>query len=262
MKKILSLLLTIALCFTLAPSTASAAVKISKTKATVYIGMSLKLKISGSTKYVMWKSSDKAVAKVSSKGTVSGVGEGTSIITATIGSGSNNQKLTCLITVKPRLSTDNTDVTCLLDEYEEILINFEKPKDDESLVCISNGKEVADTEWADDDENYVLRIIPQSIGKISVSICTMTGSTIWDEEIHRDEELLINITVLQDLKWISSSDLSALDISDLIVKTYYIENSETPIENNVIYNDDGLVYKYDGQDVYYRIDSLKQLGIM
>lgn len=63
MKKFLSLCLVAILIFSINPIHASAAIKINKTNATIYIGGTVKLEVKGTTKYVMWKSSDKNVAK-------------------------------------------------------------------------------------------------------------------------------------------------------------------------------------------------------
>lgn len=244
------------------PVSVNAAVKINATKKTIYVGTNYTLKVTGTTKYIMWKSSNKKVAKVSSKGVVTGIAEGTATITATVGSGSNNKKFTCKVTVKPRLSTNNTNIICLLDEYEEIDIDFVKPKKNEYLTYIINDDGVADFEWADDDENHILRIVPQEVGATSISIHTATGESLRDFKIN-DEKLLINVTVLRDSKWIASSDLSAIGIHDFITRTYFIINGEIPAEiDTVLTADDGVKYKYDGKHVYYDIETLKELGIM
>ncbi len=261
MKRLLSLIIMVAMIFALTPTTANAAVKINKSKATIYIGNTLELKITGNDKYVMWKSGDKKIAKVSSKGIVTGVNKGTTTITATIGPGSNNVKLTCKITVKPRLSTKNSNIVCLLDEYYEIPISFVKAKNDEYLAYIKPDDGIITAEWEEDDTN-ILRIIPNEIGSTNITIYTATGDNFRDFSINRDEKLNIRITVLNDLEWISSKDLDTIGISSLMTKTYFIKNGELPNATNTIYNDNGLEYKYDGNEVYYNIASLKKLNIM
>ena len=74
----------------------AAAPKISKTKATVFIGKTVTLKVSGYTGTVKWSSSNKNVATVSSKGVVKGITTGKATITAAAG----NKKLTCDVTAK------------------------------------------------------------------------------------------------------------------------------------------------------------------
>jgi len=84
------------------PFTAQAAAKLSKTKATIYNGKTLQLKVTGTTKSVRWSSSNKKVAKVSQKGLVTALKVGSATITATVG----GKKLTCKVTVKSPLSAD------------------------------------------------------------------------------------------------------------------------------------------------------------
>ena len=72
-RKLMSLLLILALCFTFIPTVnvqAASKVKINKTKATVYVGKTTTLKVSGTKKAVKWTTSNKKVATVSSKGKV------------------------------------------------------------------------------------------------------------------------------------------------------------------------------------------------
>lgn len=71
-------------------------VKLNKTKATVYVGKSTQLKVTGTTKKVTWKSSNKKVATVTSKGKVTAKKKGTATITATV----SGKKYTCKVTVK------------------------------------------------------------------------------------------------------------------------------------------------------------------
>ena len=64
---------------------AAAAVKLNITKTSVYIGDTVKLKLSGTTKSIKWSSSNKSIAKVSTSGVVTGLKKGTVKITATVG---------------------------------------------------------------------------------------------------------------------------------------------------------------------------------
>lgn len=95
MKKILSLLLIVALCFALTPSRASAAVKISKKSITLDEGKTTALKITGTKQTVKWTSSNNKVATVTSKGKVTAIAEGSATITATI----SKKKYTCKVSV-------------------------------------------------------------------------------------------------------------------------------------------------------------------
>ena len=67
------------------PFTAQAAAAISKTRATLYNGKTLQLKVKGTTRTVRWSSSDNKVAKVSQKGLVTALKVGKATITAKVG---------------------------------------------------------------------------------------------------------------------------------------------------------------------------------
>lgn len=114
-------------------------VKINAAKKTLHIGQNYTVKITGTTQKIMWKSNNTSVATVNSSGKVTAVGEGTATIIATIGSGSENIKLTCKITVKNRLSVDKTKVYCPLDEYQEVLLTFKNSKEDEVISLSYDG---------------------------------------------------------------------------------------------------------------------------
>jgi len=78
-------------------------IKISKTSITLEEGQTHKLSISGTTKTVTWSSSNKSIATVSSKGTITAKTKGSVTITASV----NGKKYTCKVTViKPILISD------------------------------------------------------------------------------------------------------------------------------------------------------------
>lgn len=103
-KKIFTLLMALLLILSLvmaATVTASAAtVKINKTKATVYVGSSITLKISNTSNKVSWSSSNKSVATVKSTGNktakVTAKAPGKATITAKV----NGKKYKCVVTSK------------------------------------------------------------------------------------------------------------------------------------------------------------------
>lgn len=74
----------------------AATVKLNKKAATLYKGRTLQLKVAGTKKKVTWKSSNRKVATVSTKGKVTAKNKGTATITAKIG----KKKLACKITVE------------------------------------------------------------------------------------------------------------------------------------------------------------------
>ncbi len=102
MKKLITVLLSLILCFTLiSPSTAYAAtVKLSKTKLTLNVGGTSTLKLSGASGSIKWASSDKKIATVSSKGKVKAISVGKATISATY----NKKAYKCSITVKDKVT--------------------------------------------------------------------------------------------------------------------------------------------------------------
>ena len=71
-------------------------VKLNKTKATIYRGRTIKLKVKNNKKKVKWKSSNKKIATVTKKGVVKAKNVGKATITATV----RKKKYKCKITVK------------------------------------------------------------------------------------------------------------------------------------------------------------------
>jgi hypothetical protein len=74
----------------------AATIKLNATSKTIYVKKSFTLKVSGTKKKATYKSSNKKVATVSSKGVVKAVKKGTSTITVKV----NGKTLKCKITVK------------------------------------------------------------------------------------------------------------------------------------------------------------------
>ena len=100
-KRILCLLMMVVLIVTMMlPVTVSAAstkaISISKKTATLYVGKTLQLKVTGTSKTVKWSTSSKKIATVTQKGSVKAVKAGNATITAKVGKTS----LTCKVTVK------------------------------------------------------------------------------------------------------------------------------------------------------------------
>ena len=105
-KRFISVLMMLIMVFTISvPPVISNAATISKQKATMEIDSVLTLKVSGASN-VKWTSSNKKIAKVTSKGKITAKKEGTAIITASF----NKTKLTCTVTVVDSNKQGNTPV--------------------------------------------------------------------------------------------------------------------------------------------------------
>lgn len=93
---------------------AAKVVKLNKTKLSLKVGETAKLTLSGTDSKVTWSSNKKKIATVSKTGTVTAVGKGTAIITATV----NKKKYTCKVTVK---AAQNPNVTKAPFEAKEVV---------------------------------------------------------------------------------------------------------------------------------------------
>jgi len=118
MKKFVSMFVAVMMIFTsvaVVPSAYAAAPKaitLSKTSQTVYIGQKYTLKVKAVTPKkadteVKWKTSDKRIATVSSKGVVTGKKKGTVTITA-VSKSNSKIKAKCKVTIK-KFKTSNID---------------------------------------------------------------------------------------------------------------------------------------------------------
>lgn len=76
--------------------TASAAVRIDRSKTTIFIGQTQRLNLTGTAKRAKWSSTDRSVVTVNKKGKITGRKEGTATVTAKI----SRKKYTCRVTVK------------------------------------------------------------------------------------------------------------------------------------------------------------------
>lgn len=102
-KKILVIIFVIVLSISMCPVTSVSAakntkVKLSKTKATIYVGKTVSLKLKNNKKAVKWTTSNKKIATVSKKGKVKGKKAGKVTITAKVG----KKKYKCKVTVKKK----------------------------------------------------------------------------------------------------------------------------------------------------------------
>lgn len=96
MKKFYALIIALLLCFTvITPQHINAATQINKAKATMEVGSTLKLVVSGAANLITWTSSNKKIASVTQKGEVKAHKEGTVIITAI----ENGKKYKCNVSV-------------------------------------------------------------------------------------------------------------------------------------------------------------------
>ena len=134
-----------------APFSARAAAAISKTKATLYNGKTLKLRVIGTTKAVKWSSSNARVAKVDQKGLVTAKKVGKATITAQVGT----QKLNCVVTVKSPLSASPTTFKMNVGDTKTVTLTYK----------LGGGLSL---------KKYDASVLDCRLGKISKGKCTLT----------------------------------------------------------------------------------------
>ena len=138
--KVLATVFALFLCLVMLATTVipdrSYAASISKKKVTVYVGNTTTLSVKGTKKTVKWKSSNKKVATVSSKGKVTGKKTGTAKITATIG----KKKYTCTVTVKKKPAISKKTVTLRKGKSTTLKLNNATAK---KVTWSSKNKKVA-----------------------------------------------------------------------------------------------------------------------
>lgn len=138
-----------------APFTGYAAAALNKTKATVYNGKTLKLKVTGTSRTVRWSSSNTAVATVDKTGLVKAKKVGKAVITAKVG----GNQLTCRVTVKSPLSADATKLNLEPGATKYVTLTYKL-----------NGKLSL--------KKYDSSVLNCSLGKLSKGKCTLTIKTL------------------------------------------------------------------------------------
>ena len=99
----------------------TAKAKLSKNKATVLNGKTLKLKLKNNRKKVTWSSSDESVATVSQKGVVKARKVGKTTITAQVG----QKAYACVVTVKSPLKASDTQLNLKAGASRKVTITWE-----------------------------------------------------------------------------------------------------------------------------------------
>lgn len=105
LKRTLAVLLAVIMMISVMPTTVeAAAVKLSKTKITLYTGNTTNLKVTGTSEKVKWSSNKEDIVVVNSNGKVKALRKGAATITAKVG----KKKFTCKVTVKtPSMNAAN-----------------------------------------------------------------------------------------------------------------------------------------------------------
>lgn len=157
----------------------AATVKISKSKVTMEIATTTTLKVTGTKSKVTWKTSDKKVASVNSKGVVTAQSVGTAKITATV----SKKKYTCTVTV---IDSDYTQLMTFVEGLNaHINMSGQMAEYQNQYVAgeISAEDLINGYLQLSDDSQYLLGLLQGSV---------------WNSDIYYDQILLLN-EVLESL---------------------------------------------------------------
>jgi hypothetical protein len=149
-------------------STAQAASKpkLNKTKATICVSKTVKLKVTNSSSKVTWKSSNKKIATVSKSGKVKGIKSGKVTITAKVG----KKSVKCKVTVRKHswYTVEETGHFAKVATYQKYILCgscqevFDNNEDYQAHRAIHDGlnscsvgtRKVYETKWIVDTEEY------------------------------------------------------------------------------------------------------------
>jgi hypothetical protein len=191
---------------------------ISEKTATVVVGETISLSVEGTTQKVTWSSDDKSVAKVSKKGVVTGVSEGTVNITATV----NGGKYTCKVTVEPSIVAESSSITVKTGSQDIVVLTMAQRTDVSRELSYSvEDTNIATCELDGEDDigglalSTRLYIYGQKAGSTTITIYNLKTN----------EEIVIYVVVKDDFS--VSRDVSE-NIATLkgYIKTYGSTNAD------------------------------------
>lgn len=236
MNKILSIMLTLALCLTLFPATAKAAttkyIIDADVEYTIAPGEKITLYVK-TKKTITWSSSRKAVATVSKKGVVTGKADGTTAITAKIG----NKKYKCTVVV----NNYEEDLQYLRDITENDYVNkfsADTLAPDTEYALEDDTEKTNDKKASDETIKAMSRYgfgnsedLETSIGKAYIEFC---NSWVSEYELKNT----YNISVAWN--WPKNQIYLMLDFENKLV----IESTPDKFASGEIYSGSGIQYQY------------------
>lgn len=148
MKKTVSILMMaimlISMCgFTSTEVNAATKVTLNKKSVTVRVGCSTNLRLKNAISTVKWESADENIAKVSAKGTVTGIRRGTTKISATY----KQKKYTCKVKVASSRITTKERILPIGQSYQLWVVK-RMPRDNESVYDVKVSSKV---KWKSSD---------------------------------------------------------------------------------------------------------------
>ena len=209
---------------------AASSVKLNKTKATLYIGQSVQLKVKNTKKTVTWTSSDKKIATVDKTGNVKAKKAGTVTITAKAGT----KKLTCKVTVKNAISVDKKTVKVKVKKSTKVTITYQLRN--KMTWKIDNGLVAScklDSSW--NGKTIGLKITGKKAGKATITLTDHTTG----------EEVKIKVTVPKTGTEEEPAPEHVVTTSE-VTQTQQISYETVIVEDDTRYEEDGDVVVQEG----------------
>ncbi len=195
----------------------AATVKISESKVTMEVGATTTLKVTGTKSKVTWKSSNKKVVTVTSKGVVTAKSEGTAKITATV----NKKNYTCTVTVIPVGNPYRTS----LDQQEIHMAD---------LCFVVPG--IYEVSGEETKESYIADLtIPDSLSSIKV-IAEKTGKKATSYKELKSSLSDVSQEVIQESMDVTYG-VGAVKVSDFNTFEYEAKNGLKSFAYSFMYDD-------------------------
>lgn len=158
----LQLLLLLMVLFTVVDiHPVQAAVKLNQTAASLCVGDSVKLQLTGTSKKPKWKSSAPKVAKVTSNGKVKALKKGNATITATL----NKKTYNCKVSVNRTFKLDKTSISIKKNGSVKAYLSVNGAVNasiaDKKICSVTFGK------W--DGDYMPLTIVPKKVGSTTIT---------------------------------------------------------------------------------------------
>lgn len=213
------------------PMKANAAAKLNRTSKTMYVGDKMTLQVTGTTKKVKWKSSNSAVAKVTSKGVVLARKKGTAVISATVDKKTYNCKVTVNKTFK--LEQDSTSIKnikrirALLTVDGAITYSISDPK-----IC-----SISYDEWEGDF--LPILVTPKKVGSTTVKFTNSVNSESCTLKVNV-KALPVNATIQQPQ---ISTGGKYFIVGENTIKLVFKQNRASTATKVRFYDEDNLIVR-------------------
>ena len=191
-------------------------IKISKKKASLYVGQTLTLKMKGTNqKVIKWFSSKNSIASVSSKGKVKARKNGTATITAKVG----KKRYKCKITVKSGLLVDKMQIS--LDDTSSTKVKVTAKQKGEIWYNIADAS-IVSCQWSSQFDSNNSTFLTISGKRKGTTVVTVSNEDT-------NEQIKIYVVVAHKPIAVSRVTLSKTSLSLYKDDTYTLKAAITPV---------------------------------